>query len=54
MVKLTSNGAQIVNKFNQNYGQKTIIQNVELVGNKKYKIIRVRKKKKKKKIVMTI
>ncbi len=53
-MKLMSNGAQIVNKFNQNYGQKTIRQSVEPVGKKKYKTPAQKKKKKKKKIVGTI
>jgi len=49
-VKLMSNGVLIVNKFNQNYGQKTTRQSVEPVGKKKYKITSRRKKKKRKKI----
>ena len=51
MGKSMNNGAQIVNKFNQNCGQRTIRQSVELVGKRKYKITSQRKKKKKKKIV---
>ena len=49
-MKLMSNGVLIVNKFNQNYGQKTTRQSVEPVGKKKYKITSRRKKKKRKKI----
>ncbi len=53
-MNLMSNGVIVVNKFNQNYGQKTIKQSVESVGNKKYKITVKKKKKRKKMIVGTI